>query len=90
MFVGTRRLLDGKVYEALQAHQTQTDWRPDAAGVLGVLWAAVAQTSEWAVGVAYEVGDEVTYQGVTYRCRQAHTSIATWTPPAVLSLWLPL
>uniref|UniRef100_UPI0004713C7E lytic polysaccharide monooxygenase n=1 Tax=Salinispora cortesiana TaxID=1305843 RepID=UPI0004713C7E len=27
----------------------------------------------WAVGVAYQVGDEVTYDGVTYRARQAHT-----------------
>lgn len=47
-------------------------------------------TNEWAVGVAYKVGDVVTYQGQQYQCRQAHTSIASWTPPAVLALWLPL
>ena len=41
-------------------------------------------------GVAYKIGDVVTYQGREYRCRQVHTSIATWTPAAVLSLWLPL
>ena len=37
--------------------------------------------------VAYKVGDLVTYSGVVYRCLQAHTSQAGWTPPAVASLW---
>lgn len=43
----------------------------------------------WAVGVAYAVGDQVTFNGTTYTCRQAHTSLDGWTPAAVLSLWLP-
>ena len=37
--------------------------------------------------VAYKVGDLVSYSGVVYRCLQAHTSQAGWTPPAVASLW---
>ena len=41
----------------------------------------------WAVGVAYVVGDIVTYEGSTYTCLQAHTSQAGWTPAAVPSLW---
>lgn len=41
----------------------------------------------WAAGVSYSVNDEVTYQGVTYRCIQAHTSIVTWEPPNVPALW---
>jgi len=45
------------------------------------------QSEEWAVGVAYSVGDEVTYQGSDYRCLQAHTSLAGWTPPVVPALW---
>lgn len=44
-------------------------------------------TQEWAAGVAYAVNDEVTYQGSTYRCLQAHTSQAGWTPTAVPALW---
>jgi len=44
-------------------------------------------TSEWAPGVAYAVGDEVTYQGATYRCLQAHTSLVGWNPAAVPALW---
>ena len=37
--------------------------------------------------VAYKVGDLVTYSGTVYRCLQAHTSQAGWTPTAVASLW---
>ena len=37
--------------------------------------------------VAYTVGDLVTYSGTVYRCLQAHTSQAGWTPAAVASLW---
>jgi hypothetical protein len=44
-------------------------------------------TEEWAVGTAYAVGDEVTYLGNLYRCLQAHTAIAGWTPVAVPALW---
>ncbi|RDK03803.1 lytic polysaccharide monooxygenase [Paraburkholderia lacunae] len=42
----------------------------------------------WAVGVAYAVGDEVSYQGKAYRCLQPHTSNAAWTPVDTINvLW---
>lgn len=47
----------------------------------------VGQVDEWAAGVAYVVGDQVTYLGLTYQCAQAHQSQAGWTPPAVPALW---
>jgi hypothetical protein len=34
------------------------------------------------------VGEEVTYNGVTYKCRQSHTSQVGWEPPNVPALWL--
>jgi hypothetical protein len=44
----------------------------------------------WAPGVSYKVGDLVTYKGVRYQCRQAHTSIVSWEPSIfTLALWLP-
>ncbi|HET6531375.1 MAG TPA: lytic polysaccharide monooxygenase [Actinoplanes sp.] len=47
--------------------------------------------SEWAPGVAYRAGDEVTFQGKRYRCRQGHSSISSWQPSIfTLALWLPL
>jgi hypothetical protein len=44
----------------------------------------------WAPGVAYHVGDVVTYGGLRYQCRQAHTSQAGWEPPNAPALWLAL
>jgi hypothetical protein len=39
-------------------------------------------------GVAYKIGDLVTYNGHTYRCQQAHTSQAGWNPASVPALWV--
>ena len=44
--------------------------------------------SEWKPYTAYSVGQKVTYQGLTYSCRQAHTSLPDWMPPVVPALWL--
>jgi chitinase len=44
----------------------------------------------WAPNVAYTVGDEVTYNGVTYKCLQSHTSQVGWEPPNVPALWQPV
>ena len=40
--------------------------------------------------VAYAVGDIVAYSGALYRCAQAHTSQAGWTPDATRALWTPM
>lgn len=88
--VGMRRTYGGKTWECLQAHVTQSDWTPPATPTLWREVVAVPPTSEWKAGVAYQIGDRVTYQGATYECRQAHTSISTWTPAAVPALWLRL
>lgn len=88
--VGMQRVYAGVTYECLQAHVTQSDWTPP---VVPALWRVVVEEPEepatpaWAVGVAYKVGDVVTYAGVLYKCRQAHTSIATWEPNRVPALW---
>jgi len=41
----------------------------------------------WAAGTSYQVGDQVTYNGVTYRCQIGHTAITGWEPPNVPALW---
>jgi hypothetical protein len=55
-----------------------TGWTDESAPVVGA----------WAFPVAYKIGDLVTYGGLTYSCRQAHTSQAGWQPPNVAALWL--
>ena len=86
VMVGMVRLYNAKSYRCLQAHTTQSDWTPPA---VPALWAEVVPASaEWSgAGVAYKVNDQVTYLGLTYKCLQAHTSQAAWTPVAVPALW---
>lgn len=42
----------------------------------------------WAIGKAYTVSDRTQYNGTLYRCVQAHTSQADWTPDATPALWV--
>lgn len=39
-------------------------------------------------GYSYFAGEKVTYNEKYYRCIQAHTSQADWTPDAAVSLWV--
>ena len=41
----------------------------------------------WSVGKAYATGDRVQHEGTLYKCVQAHTSQADWTPPVTPALW---
>ena len=42
----------------------------------------------WAIGRAYAAGDRVQHSGILYKCVQAHTSQADWTPDATQALWV--
>lgn len=42
----------------------------------------------WETDTTYEVGDRRQYDELLYRCVQAHTSQADWTPPQVPALWV--
>lgn len=42
----------------------------------------------WAVETAYAVDERIEYAGTLYRCVQAHTSQAGWTPPDTPALWV--
>ncbi len=46
--------------------------------------------TSWVPNHAYRIGDLVTYQGLRYRCIQAHTSLTGWEPPGVPALWQPV
>ena len=37
---------------------------------------------------SYAVGDRIQYNGTLYKCVQAHTSQADWTPDATPALWV--
>ena len=42
---------------------------------------------EWATDTAYTAGYKVQRGGKLWRCKQAHTAIATWEPENAASLW---
>ena len=42
---------------------------------------------EWASDTVYSAGYKVQYGGTLYKCLQAHTAQADWTPDASPSLW---
>jgi hypothetical protein len=45
-------------------------------------------TPAWAPNKSYAVGTLVTYSGIIYQARQAHTSRVGWEPPNAPSLWM--
>lgn len=42
----------------------------------------------WTVSKVYSAGDRVRYDGTLYKCVQAHSSQADWTPDATPALWV--
>ena len=43
---------------------------------------------DWQANTLYSIGDRCQYNNLLYRCVQAHTSQADWTPPTVPALWV--
>nr|PZN59721.1 MAG: hypothetical protein DIU58_17475 [Sphaerobacter thermophilus] len=88
--------LDAFVAELESGHQTGSGavnaaayWllRINAEFIRERLEALSPGLTEWAPGIDYKVGDEVRFQEMEYRCRQAHRSQVGWEPPNVYALW---
>ena len=41
----------------------------------------------WRQNVSYKIDERVKHNSILYRCLQAHTSQASWTPDTAASLW---
>ena len=48
---------------------------------------AVELYPAWQTGTAYIVDERIRYNSTLYRCVQAHTSQADWTPDVTPALW---
>lgn len=48
---------------------------------------AVELFPNWSEAAEYAVGDRVRYDGILYKCLQAHTAQSTWNPVDAVSLW---
>ena len=51
---------------------------------------AMAIYPVWEIGTAYAVNDRRRYGANLYKCVQAHTSQADWTPDATPALWVKI
>jgi hypothetical protein len=84
--LGARVTYSSVVYEASQAHQSQSNWTPTQATNL---WhrPTPSGVTAWQTQTKYIVGSEVTYSGSRYRAIAAHISQPNWTPPYSATLW---
>ena len=48
---------------------------------------AIELFDEWKPETAYTAQQRIRYEGKLYRCEQAHTSQASWTPDITPGLW---
>lgn len=87
VMTGDERAYASSTYTCLQSHMTQADWTPPSVPALWAEVVTVPDPTEWAPGQAVSIGDLRVYQGVTYRCIQAHTTLVGWHPPVVPALW---
>ena len=72
-----------KAIQVAQAIQLATSYLPDdQAETVTMLF------PKWQTNTQYSIGDRRQYDGLLYRCVQAHTSQADWTPPQVPALWV--
>jgi carbohydrate binding protein with CBM5/12 domain len=76
----------GVTYRSRQSHTAQPGWEPPA---VPALWEIPTPcgVAPWAPQTAYAVGSQVSHAGNLYACRQAHTSLPGWEPPATPALW---
>lgn len=58
-----------------------------ASTVSGTTAQADSSLQAWAQNTSYSVNALVTYNGKTYKCLQAHTSIVSWEPAVTPALW---
>lgn len=83
---GDMAAYNGIVYEARQSHTSQIGWEPP--NVLA-LWQRPTPegVTAWASQTNYVVGSQVTYQGNSFECLQAHVSQVGWEPTNAPALW---
>ncbi len=55
--------------------------------IVSVTTAEGPSATPWAANTAYAINALVSYNGATYKCIQAHTSLTGWEPSAVPALW---
>jgi len=85
--IGTVISYKNNNYKCIQAHLSQSDWQPSNVPALWQKQVTIDSNNTWQTAVSYTVGTLVTYNGINYKCIQAHKSLQGWEPPNVPALW---
>jgi Carbohydrate-binding module family 5/12 len=87
--VGAQVAYRGRTYVCLIAHTSRTGNEPPNVPAQWVVHGSAPSSDgvEWRADFAYAVGRTVTYEGVSYTCREAHTSRICCPPPHQPALW---
>lgn len=90
IFTGQRFVwTDGNVWEAntgpLNSNATPATWPQGYSQITGL----PPDVAPFVAGEAVKIGDLREYEGIVYRCIQAHTTQAGWAPPLAPALWTP-
>jgi len=89
------------LYKCRIAHTSIVTWEPTNAIALWKTMGALPAQAQierpntntssnppWKPNTAYSINSKVSYGGVNYQCRIAHTSIVSWEPPNTPALWV--
>lgn len=78
---------NGQDYICIQDHTSEAGWTPSVVPALWNVYTAPVDDGSWQVGVAYNIGDKVTYNDQGYIVRQYHTSQSDWNPDITPALF---
>lgn len=84
------RIAARQAAQAVAARMTVTPLLDAEATTDDQVASLVALFPVWDERTAYKTGDIAAHDGILYRCVQAHTAQADWTPDRTPALWTPV
>lgn len=88
--VNDLRTSNGKLYKCVQAHATQSDWRPENTPALWVVVAAPGVIADWVQPGStnpYMIGDKVVFNGHIW---ESKINDNVWSPASYPAGWTDL
>jgi hypothetical protein len=85
--VGTVVEYNNSNYKCIQAHTAESSWAPPNVPALWQKQVNISASNTWQTAVNYSAGTIIIYNGVKYKCIQAHMSMQSFEPVNAPALW---